>query len=132
MIIKEITDRLLVARWILNSDSNYKDNLLVCLMSGKSHVLHFSENKMTVGWVLYHYKGAGVFIDWISCNGKAKEILAEAMKFYEFKKITMMTTRPKAWGRLMGFKPIGTIMEKEITDEDLHEGSDRHEDGTRR
>jgi hypothetical protein len=115
MDVKEIYDRVMVARWIINSDSAHKEGLLRTLMNNNNaHVLRFSEGKCPIGWILYHYKGAGVFVDYISVKMSVKEVLSELIKVYDFNKITMMTTRPKAWGRLMGFKEVGTIMEKEI------------------
>jgi hypothetical protein len=131
MDVIDITDRLLVVRWIMNSDSNHKIELLRGWMKGRLHCASFRVKKVPIGWALFHFYDMNrMFVDYLKVGGgNVKAVFKAAIRHYDVDKIRMMSTRPKAWGRLMGFEPVGTIMEKEIMDEDLQQSCNKDING---
>jgi hypothetical protein len=114
----QMTDQLLIARWIMNADAkdDYKLYYLKGWMSGKWRCYQFKEGKSSVGWILCHnFADTGVFIDFISIrNNKVVAVFEAMMRQHNVTELRMTTDRPKAWGRLMGWETLTTIMKKEI------------------
>lgn len=133
MEIKEIYDKMTVVRWIDNSDSDHVDDHIRNWMNNKLYCVQFINNKMPIGFILWHFTGrknGEAFIDYITVKNHVKEIFDLLVAEYCVDSIKMMTTRPDAWGRLMGFDEVGTIMTKEIKHEDIHKGGDVNKNWT--
>jgi hypothetical protein len=118
-MIRPVYDKVKVTRWILNSDDPEKENHIRGIMNDKMFCHSFIHDKVPYGFIIWHkYQMDCAFVDYISINKKLNSFKKEILQFTKdlgVNRIRMMTTRPKPWGRIWGgFKPIGTIMEKEI------------------
>jgi hypothetical protein len=126
MAVLPIDDKLIVADWILNTDSAFTEAILRSWMNDRLKAVVFAEDDGMHGWALYFYTRDGyLFVTYLEAGQGYLSRCRLDLELYAIENykplngFRFQTERsPKAWERLWpGFKTKYTIMEKGIEDE---------------